>query len=191
MTGRILKNNDYLWDLLVRAQSGDPLAFNDFFNEFYTPVYRYLLIRVKHKETAEDCTQITFTRVFQNIRTIEKTAESPLQYVFTVARNILIDEKRKKRPENIQDEVWGTIESPEKLEETVENQEIYAIILETISELNEEDCETLTMRLLEARSHDEIAEVLGKTTVSVRKIFSRALEKLREKLQKKGITYEN
>lgn len=190
MTGEHMQQNEYLWDLLSRAKSGETLAFNEFFNELYTPVYRYLLIRLKHKETAEDCAQITFSKVFQNIQKIEQTASSPLQYLFTVARNTLIDEKRKKQPETIAEEAWGTHISKENTEKTVENEILYASILESIEELDAEDKDLLTFRLLENLSHTEIADLLEKSDVSVRKAFSRALDKLRTSLKRKGITYE-
>lgn len=190
MTGDNVQHNEYLWNLLTRAKSGETLAFNEFFNELYTPVYRYLLIRLKHKETAEDCAQITFSKVFQNIQKIEKNVSSPLQYLFTVARNTLIDEKRKKQTETLTEEAWGTHISDENTQKTVENEILYRSILESIETLNDEDKDLLTFRLLENLSHTEIAEILEKSDVSVRKAFSRALEKLREKLKNKGITHE-
>lgn len=190
MTGDNSQYNEYLWDLLFRAKSGETLAFNEFFNELYTPVYRYLLIRLKHKETAEDCTQVTFSKVFQNLQKIEASASSPLQYLFTVARNTLIDEKRKKQAETLTEEAWGTHISTENTEKIVENNALYRSILESIDTLGEEDKDLLTFRLLENLSHAEIAEMLEKSDVSVRKAFSRALEKLRESLKNKGITYE-
>lgn len=67
---------------------------------------------------------------------------------------------------------------------------MYRSILESIDTLGEEDKDLLTFRLLENLSHAEIAEMLEKSDVSVRKAFSRALEKLRESLKNKGITYE-
>ncbi len=190
MTGEHMQQNEYLWDLLSRAKSGETLAFNEFFNELYTPVYRYLLIRLKHKETAEDCAQITFSKVFQNIHKIEQTVSSPLQYLFTVARNTLIDEKRKKQPETMAEEAWGTHVSSDNTEKTVENEILYASILESIEELDSEEKDLLTFRLLENLSHTEIADLLEKSDVSVRKAFSRALDKLRTSLKHKGITYE-
>lgn len=190
MTGDNVQHNEYLWTLLARAKSGETLAFNEFFNELYTPVYRYLLIRLKHKETAEDCTQITFSKVFQNIQKIEPNVSSPLQYLFTVARNTLIDEKRKKQAETLTEEAWGTHISPENTEKTVENEILYASILESIDTLEDEEKDLVTFRLLENMSHVEIAEVLEKSDVSVRKAFSRALEKLRQSLKNKGIHHE-
>jgi len=190
MTGDNVQNNEYLWNLLLKAKLGETLAFNEFFNELYTPVYRYLLIRLKHKETAEDCAQITFSKVFQNIQKIEQTVSSPLQYIFTVARNTLIDEKRKKQAETLTDEVWGTHVSTENTQKTVEKDILYASILESIDTLEDEEKDLLTFRLLENLSHSEIAEILGKSDVTVRKAFSRALEKLREKLKRKGLTHE-
>lgn len=190
MTGDNIQRNEYLWELLSRAKSGETIAFNEFFSELYTPVYRYLLIRLKHKETAEDCAQITFSKVFQNIQRIEETATSPLQYLFTVARNTLIDEKRKKQAETMPDELWGTFISEENTEKTVENQLLFVSILESLEEFEAEEKDLLTFRLLENLSHAEIAEMLEKSDVSVRKAFSRALEKLRVSLKNKGINYE-
>lgn len=190
MTGDNVQNNEYLWNLLLKAKLGETLAFNEFFNKLYTPVYRYLLIRLKHKETAEDCAQITFSKVFQNIQKIEQTVSSPLQYLFTVARNTLIDDKRKKQAETLTDEVWGTHVSAENTEKTVENDILYSSILESIDTLEDEEKDLLTFRLLENLTHSEIAEILEKSDVTVRKAFSRALEKLREKLKRKGLTHE-
>jgi len=190
MTGDNVQHNKYLWTLLIRAKSGETLAFNEFFNELYTPVYRYLLIRLKHKESAEDCAQITFSKVFQNIQKIEQTTSSPLQYLFTVARNTLIDEKRRKQSETLTDEVWGTHISNENTEKIVENEILYTSILESIDTLEDEEKDLLTFRLLENMSHAEIAEILEKSDVTVRKAFSRALEKLRESLKSKGINHE-
>lgn len=190
MTGENLQQNEYLWDLLSRAKIGETLAFNEFFNELYTPVYRYLLIRLKNRELAEDCAQITFVKVFQNIQNIEATVSSPLHYLFTVARNTLIDEKRKKQAETMPDEVWGTVIASESTERTVENNLLYAQILESIDELGDEDKDLLTFRLLENLPHTEIAEILNKSDASTRKAFSRSLEKLRSILKNKGITYE-
>lgn len=190
MTGENLQQNEYLWNLLSRAKNGDTLAFNEFFNELYTPVYRYLLIRLKNREVAEDCAQITFVKVFQNIQRIEATVSSPLHYLFTVARNTLIDEKRKKQAETISEESWGTVVSAENTEKTVENELLYTKILESIDELDEDDKDILTFRLLENLPHGEIAEILQKSDTSTRKAFSRALEKLRSLLKSKGIAYE-
>lgn len=190
MTGSVLRDNSYLWTLLERAKKGEALAFHEFFNELYTPVYRYLLVRLKHKETAEDCAQITFSKVFLHLHTIERQSETPLQYLFTVARNTLIDETRKKRPENASEEAWNTFFAVENSETVVSQGHIFSEILTSIDSFDDEQKDILTWRLLDHLSHQEIAEILGKSDAAVRKIYSRALEKLREILTKKGITYE-
>jgi RNA polymerase sigma factor (sigma-70 family) len=190
MTGSTSQDNSYLWVLLERAKQGEALAFHEFFNELYTPVYRYLLVRLKHKETAEDCAQITFSKVFLHLHTIEKRAETPLQYLFTVARNTLIDETRKKRPDNASDEAWSTFFANENTEEIASQSYVFSEILTSIESFEDEHKDILTWRLLDHLSHQEIAEILGKSDASVRKIYSRALEKLREMLTNKGITYE-
>lgn len=189
MTGNN-KDNSYLWDLLYRAKQGESLAFHEFFSELYTPVYRYLLVRLKHKETSEDCAQITFSKVFLHLHTIERQAETPLQYLFTVARNTLIDETRKKRPDNASEEAWSTFFAVENTELISEKTILYNTILTHIESFEEEYKDVLSLRLIEHLSHHEIAAIMGKSESAVRKMYSRALEKLRGTLTEQGITYE-
>ncbi len=190
MTGIIYKDSSYLWKLLERAKVGEALVFHEFFNELYTPVYRYLVVRLKNKEISEDCAQITFSKVFLHLHTIEKRDQTPFQYIFTVARNTLIDESRKKRPENASEDVWSTFFAAENTEVISEKSRICSTILKSIQTFDEDSKDILTLRLLEHLSHQEIATILKKSEGATRKMYSRSIEKLREMLIEQGITYE-
>lgn len=63
--------------------------------EQYDKIYRYCYFKVHSRETAEDITQETFLRFFES-RNYEDTGK-PLHYLYTVARNLCIDEYRRKK----------------------------------------------------------------------------------------------
>ncbi len=64
--------------------------------EQYDKIYRYCYFKVRHRETAEDLTQETFLRFWQSTR-YQDTGKA-IQYLYTIARNLCIDEYRKPHP---------------------------------------------------------------------------------------------
>lgn len=61
--------------------------------EQYDKIYRYCYYRLRNREQAEDVTQETFLRWFSS-DTYRNTGQV-LQYLYTIARNLCIDESRK------------------------------------------------------------------------------------------------
>jgi len=83
--------------LMERAKNGDAEAFSRLYEIYFAPVFHYIYLRVKDKETAEDLMQDIFLKIFRSIRNYQKEGISPLAYFFTVARNRVIDYWRKKK----------------------------------------------------------------------------------------------
>ena len=63
--------------------------------EQYDRIYRYCYYRTGHVQLAEDITQEVFLRYFEH--TGGKISGRPLAWMYTVARNLCIDEFRKKK----------------------------------------------------------------------------------------------
>lgn len=60
----------------------------------YDKIYRYCYFKLHHRETAEDITQETFLRYFERYRF--STPEQTLKCLYTIARNLCIDEYRRR-----------------------------------------------------------------------------------------------
>ena len=77
----------------------------------YDKIYRYCYYKVNNQAVAEDITQETFLRFLENSTYKENGRE--LNYLYTIARNLCIDEYRKRvteeLPENLSEE--GTEET--------------------------------------------------------------------------------
>ena len=67
----------------------------------YDKIYRYCYMRVHNRETAEDLTQETFLRFLEHPQYHDKNLT--LQYLYTIAGNLCIDEFRKKPTEPLPD----------------------------------------------------------------------------------------
>ena len=64
------------------------------YEEQYDKIYRYCYFRVKNPVIAEDITQETFLRFLENNTYQEKGYA--LHYLYTIARNLCVDEYRKR-----------------------------------------------------------------------------------------------
>ena len=77
-------------------------------HEQYDKIYRYCYFKLNHRETAEDITQETFLRYFASIHSTRYEEKGKaLQYLYTIARNLCIDEFRKQPMEQLPEEQIG------------------------------------------------------------------------------------
>lgn len=67
--------------------------------EQYDKIYRYCYFKLHSRELAEDVTQETFLRYLEHYNCI--TTVSALKCLYTIARNLCVDEYRKPKMESI------------------------------------------------------------------------------------------
>ena len=175
-----LQNNPK--ELMRRAKAGDGEAYGLLYELYFTPVFRYIYIRVRDKEEANDLAQIVFLKVFNALPNFKEQNKSPLAYFFTVARNAIIDFWRTKKGVKIDD--FGAViertadntKSPFKSFEENENKNA---IFHALQELTSIQREVITLKFLSDLPNKEIAELLKKTEEAVRQIQCRSLKSLK------------
>lgn len=146
--------------------------------EQYDKIYRYCYFKVHHKELAEDITQEAFLRFLGN-REYSESGKG-LRYLYTIARNLCIDEYRKNETEPIDDE---TLE--EKLfyqghEETVVNG---LALKQALAELYEEDRELLLLRYVNDVPVSAICNLFGMSRFALYRRLNKLLKKLKDSLE--------
>lgn len=173
-------------DLILRAKRGDQAAFGEIYRDYFTPVYRYLLVRIGHKAAAEDLAQTVFLKVYSAIGRFELSqGKKLLPYFFTVARNTVIDYYRKKKILAVDADALKDLADPgQDGEERFAAQEQKEEILAALRTVNLEEQEAIAGKYLNDLSNAEIAEFLGKTEAAVRQLQCRGLKKLRLILKK-------
>jgi len=169
-------------ELMRKAKADDSEAYGQLYELYFTPIFRYIYLRVRDKEEANDLAQTVFLKVFTALPNFKEQNKSPLAYFFTVSRNTVIDYWRTKKETKVDDfdaiaeRTADDGASPQKSYEDKENQ---AFIHRTLQELTDIQQEVITLKFISELSNKEIAELLEKTETAVRQLQCRALKSLK------------
>ncbi len=175
-------------ELMRLAKDGDAEAFSRLYELYFAPIFRYIYMRTKIKDEAEDLTQEVFLKVFKSISAFQEKNQSPLAYFFTIARNIVIDHWRKKKEILIDEEIANKIPDDKRSpQDLIEQNETAVAIRQAIGNLTEEQQDVIIMKFINDLSNREIAKLLGKSEEAIRQLQYRALKTLREYLKNSKI----
>ena len=176
-----------LENLLRRAQNGDREAFGFIFDEFSQKIYRFVFLRVNHKEITEDILSDTFVKAWLKIKQINshKTLSS---WLYQVAKNNVIDYYRIKKETVALEDVESILEDPtdaiEKVNLALEQEQIVNLL----KDLPPDQAEVIRYRFFEDLENAEIAHLMNKSEGAIRVIQHRAiinLKRLNENKQRK------
>lgn len=163
--------------LLQAAKSGDKQAFSAVYSAFYLPIFRYCQKRLRHLPDSEDIAQQVFLRLYNSRSEFSNQNLSPLNYLYTIARNCLVDfwAKQNRTPVNIPED----FDTPDPTEpgEAVLSQVAAEELLQVVSV---EERTILTLRVIEGFSSRAVALKVNKSEMAVRQIQCRALKKIRD-----------
>jgi RNA polymerase sigma factor (sigma-70 family) len=168
-----------LRSLILSAKRGDTEAFAVVYTTLYSPVYRYVFSRCRDVELANDICQQAFLRFFQALPGYEPN-KSPLAYLFTIAKHLLINNGERKTPVPFDEVLFETTadDSVDIVQDT--HVRLLAESIDTyLPSLTGDEEEVVRMHFYGELSHKEIGEVLRKEEATIRKIKERALKKLR------------
>ena len=179
-------SSEALKKLVRRAKAGDKEAFSAIYENCFTPVFRYLYLRVKNKTEAEELAQTVFLKAYQALPGFQEQGRPILAYFFTIARNSLIDHWRKSsdRVEDA-DEVFKKIpDEKSNIESKLDSKSGFEKIKSAMGNLTEDQQEVLRLKFMSELSHSEIAKIMEKSEEAVRQLQCRALKALRQHLGK-------
>ncbi|MBN2306796.1 sigma-70 family RNA polymerase sigma factor [Candidatus Peregrinibacteria bacterium] len=173
-----------LGPLVILAKQGDTEAFGKIYDILVKPVYRYIYYRVD-KHIAEDLTEETFLKVWQNL-TKYKAGKHPFSaWVFKIAHNLICDHYRKNEAsfemdENIAD---TKLDASPSHQINIKLNEVR--LKRAIKQLPENYQQIIVLKYINEEENAVIAKVIGKSEGAVRTLQFRALEKLRGLLEEK------
>ena len=146
--------------------------------EQYDKIYRYCYFKLHSREMAEDVTQETFLRYYENYSL--HTAEQTIRYLYTIARNLCIDTYRKKQPELLDESLVQ--------EDLNEDRLLTALFVKSaLSELESDEQELLLLRYANDVSVSSIGQILGISRFAVRRRLIAVTKKLQDILGKENL----
>ena len=146
--------------VIDRARNGDEEAFVLIYEHYSTPLHRYVYRLLGNVELADDVTQETFLKAFQNIRTVAGDSNIGA-WLYRIASNACFDILRRRKlitwmPILEDDEKSGEFTSEDFSPQVIES----VMVRRTLLEMPPALAVCLVLRSVEGFSCEEIAEIL-------------------------------
>lgn len=170
--------------LVTSARCGDAEAFGALYVRYFDRIYGYLRMTLRDRHDAEDLTQQVFLNALDHL---DQQNQAFQPWLFRIARNLLVDHLRKKRPTLLEDpehlpDRLG-LDAPDA--ESVRSRLTWmseSEVARLIERLPTAQHQVIILRYLIGLTMEEIAEVLGRSLTSVRHLDHRARQNLRTRL---------
>ena len=165
--------------LILSAKEGDTDAFEVVYEKLYTPLYRYVMSKCGDTETANDVCQQAFLKFYSALSTYEPE-KSPLAYLFTIAKHLLINQQEKKSFTPVEESFFEThIEEASSILDDSHIRLLAENINTYLVHLTQDEQDVIRLYYYGEATYKEIADTLHKEEVYVRKLKERGLKKLR------------
>lgn len=159
--------------------------FQEIYDAESDAVFRFCLLRTSDRELSLDLTQEVFLR-YWNTLCRERVIKNSRAFLFTVARNLVIDWYRKKKTTSLESLFPEGGEDKSALfssgENEVETNVEAGYLIREINSLDEIYRDVVYLRYVEGLKPQEIGEVIGVSANVVSVRINRGIKILREKL---------
>lgn len=175
-------------DLMLQVQSGDPEAFRILFDRHRRPLFGFVHRFVPDIQHTESIVQDAFLRMLRNAAAY-RYPEHFTTWLYTIARNLCIDFRRKKG--TFAPSLTEAVESvtPSRSENPLQaaaDEEQAVRLREAVSELPEIYREVIMLRVFDKMPFKQISQITQCPESTVRSRMSYALNMLRKKLAPQG-----
>jgi RNA polymerase sigma-70 factor (ECF subfamily) len=166
-------------DIIKRAISGEASAFGLLYDKYQPQIYRFIYLKVSHREEAEDLTHQVFLKSWERIDEYKPQGFPFSAWLYRIARNLIVDHYRlKKNNLGIDEAVELKIDDPIAL--TTEKKLDIEKVKKAVNQLSPKYQDVIILRFIEELSPKETASILNKTEISVRMLQYRAIKNLKK-----------
>lgn len=164
-------------------------SFDEFYKEYYSLVYCYILKKINLKEDAEDLAGDVFCACYKNFKNYDSGKSSIKTWLFVIVNNKLKNYYRdKKTVVSIDEQIDEKYlcDNKDYTTQAITLEDYRNILANAISTLSEKYQLVVILRYFGEKNTDEIADITGMSAVNVRVTISRALKKINEYLVGNG-----
>jgi len=170
----------------VRSRTADDALVTEMYRQYRSPLMAYVLrLTAGDRQHAEDVVQETMVRAWRQAGKLDLTEPSLMPWLVTVARRIVIDDKRRRsvRPTETGDEMLENAPVADSTEDLLRK----VVVTEALKLLSPAHREVLAETILRDRTVNEAAEILGIPVGTVKSRVYYALRALRVVLAERGV----
>jgi RNA polymerase sigma-70 factor, ECF subfamily len=164
----------------------DDLVIAELYREYRRPLLSLVVRQTGgDRQWAEDVVQETMLRAWRSMDQLDPEG-SLLPWLATVARRIVIDDRRRRsaRPPETGEAALETLPSADGVDDLLRD----VLVTEALKELSPAHREVLNATVLSDRTVNQAAELLGIPTGTVKSRVYYARKALRVVLEEKGVT---
>ncbi len=172
-------------NLLAQVATGDEKAFRRLFNQYWDNIYSVAFVFTKSTVLAEEIVQDVFMKLWQKKEQLPGI-ENFEGWLFTIARNHILNELRKKITvqsfrEDLEQYFLETSSQPD---EALLLKESEQLISKAVDQLHPQQKKIFIMMRREGLSQKEIADKLNLSRLTVKTHMHLAIKSIRQYLQK-------
>lgn len=164
-----------------------PTTFSQFqvrYSETVEKVYNFVFYRTgRDHALAEDLTSEIFMKALEKYETYHTSGGSFSSWIFTIARNHVIDRYRTHREQVSIDALANVLPAPSRdIQQDIDNSTMTKRVMAAIDQLPPQHREVIVLKFISELETEEIARVLDKKPGAIRVALHRALQALKHTL---------
>jgi RNA polymerase sigma-70 factor (ECF subfamily) len=164
---------------LSRAQSGDGAVWDEWFQAYYRPLFRYAYIRLRSRDDAEDIASQVFVEAYRGIGRYKHNGRPVLAWFYRIAQDLVVKRQKDRGRQQVATlpaEAAAFLDGPES---TIANIDL----LRALDSLTEDQREVIILRYFMAMPAHEAGDLIGKSQTAIFSLQERALARLRQRLR--------
>lgn len=183
---------DYLIkDINYKDPSFKENIFDNFYEEYYDKIYNYIYFKTGDTDNAEDLTCRIIEKILNNIYRFNASESNLNTWIFTIARNHLIDYYRLKSRNESHFEANEELQIMDRITAAPDTAIIEAerqeLIRDLLMRLPETEREIITLKFWGGLKNIEIASQIGINSSNINVMVFRILKKLKKTIDENNI----
>lgn len=177
-------------DLLKRyLREGCEQAFSEVVRRHVDLVFSVAFRKVRSQQLAEEVTQSAFIDLSKNISRLQPDTVVSA-WLYKVTHRTAVDAIRREARRQTREQRAANMSALDSTPDTAQPdwRQIEPVLDDEITGLPEADRVAIVLRFFEGKSFSEVGRAIGASDDAAQKRVSRALEKLRTGLQRRGVT---
>ena len=173
-------------ELVARVRAGDEEAFRLIFDRYSRPVLSFIFDMVGDRALAEDLAQETFVRAYRGLSGLREETKLST-WLFAIAKNCAREQLRTRRRDegNVQIDAEPAFELRDQGQTpsgALLDKELNGVIQRALQKLDEDKRTVFTLKVLQQRSYEEIAEITGFSVGKLKTDLHRARAEMRKRI---------
>jgi RNA polymerase sigma-70 factor (ECF subfamily) len=173
--------------LVDRAKSGDPEAFARLYDAYIERVYRYIYFRISDDDATEDIVSQVFLKAWENLGRYKAGSSPFIAWLYTIARNLVIDYYRAKKDILPIEEAWAIPSDRQSPDEEAQTRFDLEAMRDALQFLTGDQQQVLILKFIAGLPNQNIAKIMNKQEGTIRGLQMRALQTLSKYMHEKEL----